>query len=205
MLMSADIPLPDSILTTGFFTVDGQKMSKSIGNVVDPVSVVGEYGRDFLTNYLLGAFPIGNDGDFSMKEAKLMFNNRLANNVGNLLNRFLVLGLKLSTDEGKTAKVEIVEPIYDLIKDPEDLHLSLVSFQQAYLRAMNYSFSNPVNVYNQTQPSTEYFQDDTGLTRSRLGESTIPFYDLRTALELSFTYADTLNKYIDTMKPWMLE
>jgi methionyl-tRNA synthetase len=119
MLMSAELPLPDNILTTGFFTADGQKMSKSIGNVVDPVAVVGEYGRDFLVNYLLGAFPIGNDGDFSMKEAKLMFNNRLANNIGNLLNRFLVLSLKLSTDQGNTARVEITEPIYDVAGDPE--------------------------------------------------------------------------------------
>jgi methionyl-tRNA synthetase len=104
MLMSANLPLPDTILTTGFFTVDGQKMSKSIGNVVNPVQVTEQYGRDFLVNYLLGSFPIGNDGDFSLKEATLMFNNRLANNIGNLLNRFIVLSLRLDGKIGSAEK-----------------------------------------------------------------------------------------------------
>ena len=95
MLMSAGYKLPREIITTGFFTIDGQKISKSLGNVIDPVEFSAKYadGRDLMLNYLLSAFPIGQDGDFSEKEAVLAFNHRLANTVGNLLNRFLVLGL----------------------------------------------------------------------------------------------------------------
>jgi methionyl-tRNA synthetase len=59
------------------------------------VEFAGKYSRDLLLLYLLTAFPIGGDGDFSEKEAVLAFNAKLANNVGNLLNRFLVLTLKL--------------------------------------------------------------------------------------------------------------
>lgn len=95
MLMSAGYELPETILATGFFTVDGQKMSKSIGNVVNPVEFIEKHSRDLMVNYLLGTFPIGGDGDFSEKEAVLLFNARLANNVGNLLNRFIVLSLSI--------------------------------------------------------------------------------------------------------------
>jgi methionyl-tRNA synthetase len=70
-------------------------MSKSIGNVIDPVAYIGEYSRDLLVNYLFTAFPIGEDGDFDQKEAVTQYNAKLANNLGNLLNRSLTLALKL--------------------------------------------------------------------------------------------------------------
>jgi methionyl-tRNA synthetase len=99
MLMSAGYALPKQILTTGFFTINGQKISKTIGNVIDPVVLSAKYpdGRDLMVNYILTAFPIGQDGDFSEHEAVLAFNNKLANTLGNLLNRFLVLGLPFGT------------------------------------------------------------------------------------------------------------
>jgi len=73
--------LPDTVLTGGFFTVDGQKMSKSIGNVIEPVSYSEEYSKDLLTLYMLSAFPIGNDGDYDRKDAVLTYNAKLANNL----------------------------------------------------------------------------------------------------------------------------
>ena len=56
-------------------------MSKTIGNVIDPVAYVGEYSRDLLLNYLFTAFPIGEDGDFDRKEAITQFNAKLSNNL----------------------------------------------------------------------------------------------------------------------------
>lgn len=94
MLMSAGIALPKHLLVTGHFTIEGQKISKSLGNAIDPVAFAAEYGRDFLILYLVLATPVGQDGDFSLEQAKLMYNAKLANNFGNLLNRFLVLTLK---------------------------------------------------------------------------------------------------------------
>ncbi len=94
MLMSAGLPLPKRLLVTGHFTIDGQKISKSLGNAIDPVELAGRYSRDFLVLYLLSATPVGQDGDFSVEQAKLLHNAKLANNLGNLLNRFLVLTLK---------------------------------------------------------------------------------------------------------------
>lgn len=99
MLWSAWYEAPNQLLVTGHFTVDGQKMSKTIGNVIDPVAYVWEYSRDLLLNYLFSAFPIGEDGDFDRKEAITQFNAKLSNNLWNLLNRSITLSLKLS--EGK--------------------------------------------------------------------------------------------------------
>ncbi len=95
MLWSAWYEAPHQLLTTGHFTVDGQKMSKSIGNVIDPVAYIWEYSRDMLTLYLFMAFPIGEDGDFSHEQAILTFNAKLSNNLGNLLNRSIALALKI--------------------------------------------------------------------------------------------------------------
>jgi len=95
MLLSAGYALPKHILTTGFFTVDGQKISKSLGNVIDPVAFSEKYSRDMLTLYLLSSFNIGQDGDFDQKQALLTYNAKLANNLGNLVNRVVVLALKI--------------------------------------------------------------------------------------------------------------
>ena len=70
-------------------------MSKSIGNVIDPVAYIWEYSRDMLILYLFTAFPIWEDGDFSQEQAILSFNAKLSNNLWNLLNRAIALSLKL--------------------------------------------------------------------------------------------------------------
>ena len=81
MLWSAGYEPPHEILVTGHFTVDGQKMSKTIGNVIDPVEYIEEHSRDMLILYLFTAFPIGEDGDFNQKEAINQYNAKLANNL----------------------------------------------------------------------------------------------------------------------------
>lgn len=95
MLKSAGYPMPKNILTTGYFTVDGQKISKSLWNVIDPVEFSAKYSKDLLTLYMLSSINIGQDGDFDQKQAILMYNAKLANNLGNLVNRVVVLALKL--------------------------------------------------------------------------------------------------------------
>lgn len=87
--------LPKTVLTGGFFTVDGQKMSKSLGNVIEPVSYSDQYSKELLTLYMLSAFPIGNDGNYDREEAIKIYNAKLANNLGNLVNRVVVLALKI--------------------------------------------------------------------------------------------------------------
>jgi len=91
MLMSAGLPLPRTVFAHGFFTVDGQKMSKTLGNVIDPVALARKYGNDVLRYYLLRDFAFGEDGDFSEVRLRARYNGELANGLGNLVARVLTM------------------------------------------------------------------------------------------------------------------
>ena len=88
-LMAAGLPVPKRIFAHGWWTVEGQKMSKSIGNVVDPVRLVEIYGLDAVRYFLLREVPFGNDGDFSPRALVSRMNVELANDFGNLAQRTL--------------------------------------------------------------------------------------------------------------------
>jgi len=91
MLMSADLPLPSSIYVHGFVTSNGHKMSKSLGNVVDPFDYIDKYGSDALRYFLLRDVPSDDDGDFTEDRFISVYNSELANSLGNLLNRVVMM------------------------------------------------------------------------------------------------------------------
>ncbi|MFC1638973.1 class I tRNA ligase family protein, partial [Patescibacteria group bacterium] len=102
MLMSAGLPLPEKVFAHGFFTIDGEKMSKSLGNVIDPLEVAEKYGRDPLRYFLLKEITFGEDGDFSLVRLGERYQNDLGNDLGNLLHRTLSMTDKyLSGKAGK--------------------------------------------------------------------------------------------------------
>lgn len=86
-LFSAKLPLPKTIFVHGYLTVDGQKMSKTVGNVIDPLEFINTYGVDALRYYLLREIPPTGDGDFSRSRFKEVYNSDLANGLGNLVSR----------------------------------------------------------------------------------------------------------------------
>ena len=89
MLLSAGVKLPDNVVAHGWWTSEGEKMSKSRGNVVDPVAESKKYGVDAFRYCLLREVQFGNDGDYSTKSVVTRINSDLANDLGNLLNRTL--------------------------------------------------------------------------------------------------------------------
>ncbi|MBI2121252.1 MAG: methionine--tRNA ligase [Candidatus Wildermuthbacteria bacterium] len=91
MLLSAGLPCPKSIFAHGFITVDGQKMSKTLGNVVDPFDLVNAYGADAVRYYFLRELPSTEDGDFSTAKFKERYNADLAKGLGNLVARVLAM------------------------------------------------------------------------------------------------------------------
>jgi len=93
MLKAADIKTPDQLLIHGFLTSEGQKMSKSLGNVVKPEEVLTHFSgnADPLRFYLSHEVPVGNDGDFSWKRIDEVYDSKLRNQLGNMLNRVLVM------------------------------------------------------------------------------------------------------------------
>lgn len=94
MLMSAELPLPDRVFGHGFLTKDGQKISKTLGNVIDPVDLVKRYGSDAIRYYFLKEIEFGRDGDFNETRFINILNADLANDLGNLLNRTLKMVYK---------------------------------------------------------------------------------------------------------------
>ena len=91
MLMALNLPLPETIFAHGWWTVDGEKMSKSRGNVVDPNKMADEFGVDAFRYFLLREVPFGQDGDFSQGAMVTSINGDLANGIGNLLSRTLTM------------------------------------------------------------------------------------------------------------------
>ena len=86
-LMAAGIPLPDKVFAHGWWTVEGQKMSKSLANVVEPNMLIDKYGVDAIRYFLLREVPFGLDGDFSHTALVHRINSDLANDLGNLVSR----------------------------------------------------------------------------------------------------------------------
>jgi methionyl-tRNA synthetase len=91
MLLSAHVPLSKQIIIHGFITSNGQKMSKSLGNVVDPYEMIKKYGTDAVRYYLLREIPTLDDGDFSELRMKELYNSDLANELGNCVSRVTTL------------------------------------------------------------------------------------------------------------------
>ena len=90
-LMAAELPLPKRIFAHGWWTNEGEKISKSLGNVIDPISLIDKYGLDQIRYFLLREVPFGRDGDFSKTALISRINSDLANDLGNLSQRVLSL------------------------------------------------------------------------------------------------------------------
>lgn len=108
MLLSAWINLPKNILVHGFVNdKDGAKMSKSVGNVIDPQSMIDEYGSDTVRLYMTSEVGVGQDLNFSDERIKSIHNDVLANNYGNLVNRVLSLWIAFRNSEIQNTKYKI--------------------------------------------------------------------------------------------------
>jgi methionyl-tRNA synthetase len=106
MLMAAGLELPNTIFAHGFFTIDGQKISKSLGNAIDPQDLAKDYPIDAIRYYLLREIPFGNDGDFSQERLKERYNSDLANGLGNLVSRTLNMIEKFWPDFDQNSHAE---------------------------------------------------------------------------------------------------
>jgi methionyl-tRNA synthetase len=85
--MAADLKPPKRIFAHGWWTNEGEKISKSLGNIIDPYEIINDYGLDQIRYFLFREVPFGNDGDFSKKAISRRVNADLANNFGNLIQR----------------------------------------------------------------------------------------------------------------------
>jgi methionyl-tRNA synthetase len=126
MLFSAGIMPPAQVFIHGFITSEGQKMSKSLGNIVDPLALVAEYGTDAVRYYLLREIPAYEDGDFSLEKFRARYNGDLANGLGNFAARVITLAGDFVFDEKNTEEKEIMDAIE---KTRSDVMLRMKDFR----------------------------------------------------------------------------
>ena len=133
-LMAAKIPLPKKIFGHGWILSDEKKMSKSLGNILDPLDIIDKYGIDQLRYYLIKEVSLGNDGNISMENLKNCVNNDLANNFGNLCQRVfsfiekncnnkLPKPVKLEEDDSKLLD-NLINKIPELVSDMDNQNLN---------------------------------------------------------------------------------
>ncbi|MEK7530755.1 MAG: methionine--tRNA ligase [Patescibacteria group bacterium] len=127
MLISAGVPLPKTLLVHGLILSGGKKMSKSLGNVIDPVSLMDEYGVDAVRYYLTRHISPFNDGDMTVESFKDAYNGSLANGLGNLVARIMKLA-----EDNLTAPIMRPEPAVF----PQELTETIEAFECN--RAMDY-------------------------------------------------------------------
>ena len=137
MLMALNLPLPETIFAHGWWTVDGEKMSKSRGNVVDPNTMIDEVSADAFRYFLLREVPFGQDGDFSLVGMVTRINSDLANGLGNLLSRTLTLiertqgGLVPTPGTDGPAERELEQATVSLLNNMLPHHLEQLEFNRA--------------------------------------------------------------------------
>lgn len=120
MLMAAGLPLPATMFIHGFFTVDGDKMSKSLGNQINPNDMVAEFGADGTRYLLLTQYPFGVDGDIQASRFVQQYNSDLANDLGNLVSRVAKM-IEVNFDGKLPEPHKDIEGLDELVQQAEGL------------------------------------------------------------------------------------
>lgn len=136
-LMAAKLELPKRVYAHGWWTNEGQKISKSLGNVIDPVEIADKYGLDQMRYFMLREVPFGNDGDFSHQAMVHRMNGDLANDLGNLCQRVLSMifknceGVMPTTPSSLTDADEVILGKLDALLDGQRKHYDNQQFHEA--------------------------------------------------------------------------
>jgi len=151
--MAAKLPLPLKVFGHGWILTDEKKMSKSLGNILDPIEIINKYGIDELRYYLIKEVSLGNDGNISMENLKNCINNDLANNFGNLCQRVFSF-----IEKNCAGKLPIPN---DLQKEDSDILNNLVNKVPELISLMNNQDLNNYikEVVNFSFNANKYFND----------------------------------------------
>jgi methionyl-tRNA synthetase len=150
MLKAAGIPMPKRLLVHGFWTSNSEKMSKTTGNVVDPLALIDVYGRDAFRYYVLREMALGQDADFSAESFNTRYQSELGNNLGNLVQRTISMLHRYRdgvipevgeiTDQEESLRDDVLESIGDYRRLMEEWqpHRALTELFRGITRANQY-------------------------------------------------------------------
>ncbi|MCL4386819.1 MAG: methionine--tRNA ligase [Patescibacteria group bacterium] len=160
MLLSAGVELPKELFVHGYLMVNGQKISKSLGNVIDPTEMAKKYGIDPLRYFLLSEIPATADGDFSEKRLEERYNSDLANGLGNLVQRIAAM-------IDKYLDGQIPEGHTEVDTEPFDRHMELLELH----KAIEYVWSElkGLDQYIEEEKPWELFKTDKDELKTVLG------------------------------------
>ena len=169
MLISAGMKPPQKILGHGFLTREGQKMGKSLGNVLDPVFLLNKYGEEAVRWYLLKDISLGSDGDFQDKRFVDIINNDLANTIGNLLNRTTSMSRKWFNNKTPSISEKNNNEIITLANNSIKNYLSYFDnykIDKASNEILN--FATNVNLYLNKKEPWSLIKDDNNINEVKL-------------------------------------
>lgn len=187
MLLSAGLPASKQIFIHGFLTVDGQKISKSLGNTIDPIEVTEKYGTDTLRYYLLAKLHPWEDSDFSWEKFKLAYNADLANGLGNLIARVAKL----------CEKAEITVPEFNSDESNSDSKISNLLKHYAFNEAIGSIWEEIAALDKKISKEEPWKLDQKGL------EETLPSYVTKIqkiAFDLQPFLPETAEKILEQFK-----
>jgi methionyl-tRNA synthetase len=192
MLLSAGLELPHRIFIHGFLTVNNEKMSKSLGNVVSPLDLIEKYGSDAFRYYFLREISPTEDGDFSYEKFNERYNSDLASGLGNLVSRTITLASQVERNNSLDISLEIKEEVQKIKKE-------------VYLYIDNYKFNLALSeIWKLIKFSDQYIEKNKPWEKDRDSRSQIIndliFILKEVSLLISFFMPDTSKKIISQIE-----
>ncbi len=175
MLLSAGLPLPKAVFAHGFFTIDGQKISKSLGNTISPGELAKQYGIDALRYYLLREIPFGADGDFNHARFEVVYESELANDLGNAVQRTA----SMIQQYFKGA----IGPVPEVVHDTGPYHTAMVEFKLDKALAEIMELVRGLNQYIDEEKPWELAKTDPVQLQAVLGHAVSDLLEVSAMIE----------------------